>query len=82
MDRTPRRAAMGFCDERFPVGTHMCLIYDDDHERRNLIAKYLDAGLHEGEKGFIRFIRTCKKNHSSFIPPTRSVIREAHKSPA
>jgi len=50
MDRTQRQAAMGFSDERFPVGTHMCLIYDDDNERRKLIAKYLDAGLREGEK--------------------------------
>jgi hypothetical protein len=32
------------------MGTHMCLIYDDDNERRRLIAKYLDAGLREGEK--------------------------------
>jgi hypothetical protein len=41
---------MGFGNERFPAGTHMCLIYDDDSERRKLIAKYLDAGLREGEK--------------------------------
>ena len=50
MQQTQRQAAMGFSDERFPVGTHMCLIYDDDNERRKLIAKYLDAGLREGEK--------------------------------
>jgi len=41
---------MGFSDERLPVGTHMCLIYDDENERRKLIAKFLDAGLREGEK--------------------------------
>jgi hypothetical protein len=50
MDQTHRQALMGFCDERFPVGTHMCLIYDDDNERRRLIAKYLEAGLREGER--------------------------------
>ena len=50
MHQTQRQAAMGFTDERLPVGTHMCLIYDDDNERRKLIAKYLDAGLREGEK--------------------------------
>ena len=50
MDRTQRQAAMGFTDEKFPMGTHMCLIFDDEDERRKLIAKYLDAGLREGEK--------------------------------
>ena len=33
MQQTQRQAAMGFSDERFPVGTHMCLIYDDENER-------------------------------------------------
>ena len=50
MHQTQRQTAMGFSDGRFPVGTHMCLIYDDENERRKLIAKYLDAGLREGEK--------------------------------
>jgi len=45
-----RMASMGFTDEKFPAGTHMCLIYDDDNERRRIIAKYLDAGLREREK--------------------------------
>ena len=45
-----RDVSMGFSDQKFPAGTHMCLIYDDDEERRKLIAKYLDAGLREREK--------------------------------
>ncbi|MBM4397531.1 MAG: MEDS domain-containing protein, partial [Deltaproteobacteria bacterium] len=36
--------------ERFPAGTHMCLIYDDEAERRRLVSKFLDAGLRDGEK--------------------------------
>jgi hypothetical protein len=42
--------SMGFTDEKFPAGTHMCLIYDDDGERRKLVARFLDAGLRGGEK--------------------------------
>jgi len=45
-----RQASLGFTDETFPAGTHMCLIYDDEDERRELIAKYVNAGLREGEK--------------------------------
>ena len=50
MDRTQRQTAMGFTDELFPAGTHMCLIYDNEDERRKVIGKFLNAGLHEREK--------------------------------
>jgi hypothetical protein len=50
MERTQRQAAMGFTDELFPAGTHMCLIYDNEADRRKVISKFLDAGLHEHEK--------------------------------
>ena len=50
MEQSKRQALMGFTDERFPVGTHMCLIYDNEDERRKIISKFLDAGLQENEK--------------------------------
>jgi len=50
MNKAQRQAAMGFTDERFPVGTHMCLIYDNEDERRKVIGKFLSAGLQEHEK--------------------------------
>ena len=50
MDQEKRQVTMGFTDEIFPVGTHMCLIYDNEDERRKVISKYLNAGLHEHEK--------------------------------
>jgi len=45
-----RAASMGFTDEKFPTGTHMCFIYDNEDERRKVIGKFLNAGLHEREK--------------------------------
>lgn len=50
MDQTQRQVKMGFTNERFPAGTHMCLIYDNEGERRRVVGKFLDAGLHEHEK--------------------------------
>ncbi len=41
---------MGFTDERFPAGTHMCLIYNDESERKSVIKKFLEAGINAGEK--------------------------------
>lgn len=40
---------MGFTSERFPVGTHMCYVYNDDSEHRKITAQYINAGLEENE---------------------------------
>ena len=50
MAETRRLASMGFTDEKFPAGTHMCLIYDNEDERRRIIGKYLAAGRKDHEK--------------------------------
>ena len=41
---------MGFTDEQFPAGTHMCLVYSNEEERKMIISKYLEAGNLSGEK--------------------------------
>jgi len=44
------RAALGFTDEPFPPGSHMCLLYDDDADRRRLIGSFLAAGVRTGDR--------------------------------
>ena len=41
---------MGFTDEQFPAGTHMCLIYSNEEEHKKIISKYLDGGNSSREK--------------------------------
>jgi hypothetical protein len=41
---------LGFTEEGFPAGTHICLIYSSEEERRKIIGRYLNAGLNAGEK--------------------------------
>lgn len=41
---------MGFTQERFPAGSHMCLIYSDEKERQEIIGKFLTSGLATGER--------------------------------
>ena len=41
---------MGFTDEPFPVGSHVCLIYESEDERRSLMSKFIEAGLNDGER--------------------------------
>ena len=50
MDNLHRKVRMGFTSEMFPAGTHMCYIFNDETERRKLIAKFLQAGLLNNEK--------------------------------
>jgi DcmR-like sensory protein len=50
MNNTHKEVSMGFTHKTFPVGSHMCLIYSDDRERREVISKYLESGLLTGEK--------------------------------
>lgn len=46
---TNRLVSLGFTAERFPAGTHMCYIFNDDDEILEQIAKYVDSGLRSNE---------------------------------
>ncbi len=40
---------MGFTQEVLPECHHVCLIYDDEEQRRKIVSEYLAAGLRRGE---------------------------------
>ncbi|MCG6551216.1 MAG: MEDS domain-containing protein [Candidatus Magnetominusculus sp. LBB02] len=50
MESTAYKVNFGFTRETFPLGTHMCYIYDDEAERKMVIEKYLQSGLAAREK--------------------------------
>jgi len=50
MSAAERFVSMGFTDEQFPAATHMCYIYKNDQERKELISMYLAQGLKNHEK--------------------------------
>ncbi len=50
MGDSGRVISLGFTAERFPAGTHMCYIYNDDTERRDVISKFVESGLRGREK--------------------------------
>lgn len=41
---------MGFCEQQFPAGTHICLVFRDERERRNIVSKFVSGGLGHGER--------------------------------
>lgn len=42
--------SLGFTPDLFPRGTHMCYIYNNEEERSEVIAKFVESGLLGGEK--------------------------------
>ncbi len=50
MAENRRTVSMGFTSETYPEGTHMCLIYDDEAQRRRIIPQFLQSGLVAGER--------------------------------
>jgi hypothetical protein len=44
--------SVGFSAERFHPGTHICLVFRDEHARRSIVSKFVESGLLEGERVF------------------------------
>lgn len=52
MSVSREKVDMGFTKDLFLEGTHICLIYDNEEQRRKVIGKFLAAGLTRGEQVF------------------------------
>ncbi|MBF0337426.1 MAG: MEDS domain-containing protein [Nitrospirae bacterium] len=44
------KANYGFTKETFPLGTHICYVYNDNAERRKVMRKFVESGLLAREK--------------------------------
>ncbi len=42
--------SLGFADERFPAGVHICQVFSDDPEREDALLRFLQSGLEAGER--------------------------------
>lgn len=50
MSSVRRQIPLGFTDEPFPEGTHMCHIFSDEDEQGEVISRYVASGLASGEQ--------------------------------
>lgn len=57
--------SLGFGSERFPAGTHICLVFRDEMERRRIVSRFVRAGIGSGERVF----------YFADIPEPEDVIR-------
>ncbi len=49
MNEHGQEVDMGFTQEVLPECHHLCLIYDDEEQRRKIVSEYLAAGVKRGE---------------------------------
>jgi hypothetical protein len=80
---------MGFTSEPFEMGTHMCLIYSNEEERKFVISKFIERGIANNEKvGYFAEDVTKseifdwlkdinKENNSSSLPENFQVMNAA-----
>jgi len=50
MTQQPHLCPLGFTDQLFPAGSHICQIYSDEGERQASLLGFLESGLKNGEK--------------------------------
>lgn len=50
MEKKRREVSMGFTDEKFREGHHIIYLYNDDHERKRTMARFLRQGWVDHEK--------------------------------
>lgn len=50
MPQEPHMCPLGFTDQLFPTGSHICQIYSYDAEREASLLGFLESGLNNGEK--------------------------------
>ncbi len=67
MSKHTAKVSLGFTNEKVPVGTHMCLIFTDEKERKSSLLKYLLSGLKAGERATCFSNKTDKNQLQSFL---------------
>jgi hypothetical protein len=50
MPHDPYLCNLGFADEVFPAGVHICQIFNSDQERQEALLGFLESGIEDGEK--------------------------------
>lgn len=45
-----RHICLGFTDERYPEGTHICYLYNDDEERRRILPQFAHHAMLDGDR--------------------------------
>ena len=50
MSHETKSISVGFCPEHFEQGTHMCLVFRDEADRRKIVSRFVESGIAESER--------------------------------
>ena len=67
MGQQNRKISLGFTNEEFEAGIHICQIFNDDDERHNTLVSYVISGLQTGEKTACFSEKETNQSLSSFF---------------
>ena len=62
-----QKISLGFAEEKFPAGSHICYIFNDESERNKLMAEYIQSGLLAGDKFLYVFDTISKEELQAVI---------------
>jgi hypothetical protein len=77
MNQSPPLVSLGFTDEKFPAGTHICQIFSDDKERSDSLLEYLCSGLENGERTTCFSDKVDKETIARILETTDISMEEA-----
>lgn len=74
--------SLGFTEEKVPAGTHMCLIYTSEEERKEALLKFLLSGIKTGERLACFSNKTGKEAVSEYFEKNGVSLREKQEANA
>ena len=80
MNKFSQHVSLGFTEEKFPPGTHICQIYSDVKERDQSINEYIRSGLEAGEHTALFYESFDEEKFSSYLESHGISLSEAEKS--
>jgi len=67
---------LGFVPQYYPEGTHMCIIYEDEETRKNVISQFLLKGLSNEEKVSYFAVKTTRNEMITLLQNAGIVVNE------
>ncbi len=72
-----KQIPIAFDDDELPTGTHICLIYSEEEERRSIISRFIANGIRSGEKVLYMADMTTENDIWNWLSETEvDIVRE------
>lgn len=80
MENQGRKISLGFTNQQFEPGVHICQIFNDDDERHEAIINYIISGLKDGENAACFSEKETEASLAEYFSKNGVVFKEVEKS--